>query len=116
MLARMSSTELTEWLAYERVAGTLGPERDDFLHAITASTIANVNRGKGKAPAKGTRFMPRWDRSAQGWQDQLAAVREWNRALGGVDRTGDGPSRKEVVAGGDPVESPRPHRRRRRQG
>lgn len=76
-------------MAYERVAGTLGPERLDLLHGIGAATVANANRGKGKAPAKVTAFMPRWDRR-QGWEEQLAIVKQLNRAMGGADRTRKG--------------------------
>lgn len=87
LLARITSGELTEWMAYERVTGTLGPERNDFLHAITATTIANANRGKGKAPVKVSAFMPKWDRGRQSWQEQLAIVRQLNAAMGGADHT-----------------------------
>lgn len=73
-------------MAYERVAGTLGPERDDLLHAINATTVANANRGKGKAPMKVTAFMPKWDRR-QSWEEQLAIVRDLNRRMGGTDQT-----------------------------
>jgi hypothetical protein len=34
MLNSMSSTELTEWIAYERVAGPLG---DSYTHEVLAS-------------------------------------------------------------------------------
>lgn len=96
-------------MAYERVAGTLGPERDDLLHAITATTIANANRGKGKAPAKVTAFMPAWDRRTQSWEEQLAIVKQHHRTLTArADRMRKGGSR------GDPVESAGEDRRRRR--
>lgn len=87
LLSRITSGELSEWVAYEKVSGTLGAERDDMHAAIVASTVVNANKGKGrKATVKD--FMPRWDRQPMGWQEQLAAIKQWNRALGGIDRTG----------------------------
>ncbi|MGW2545167.1 phage tail assembly protein T, partial [Kitasatospora sp. NPDC001574] len=31
-LDRISSAELTDWIAYERITGPIGPERGDVLH------------------------------------------------------------------------------------
>lgn len=35
------SAEISEWMAYQRLVGPLGPEREDLRAAIIASTIAN---------------------------------------------------------------------------
>lgn len=97
LLARTSSAELTEWMAYERVTGPLGPERTDALVATLAATVANTARAKGrKADPKD--FMPKWDQGDKGftdWQQMLAAVKSYNRRIGGTDMTKGG------AAGGD---------------
>jgi len=86
MLSRMSSAELTEWMAYEQVAGPLGPERGDQLVAMLASVVANANRAKGRK-AKPKDFLPQWDRRReQSWQEQLAAVKQINKALHGTTK------------------------------
>jgi hypothetical protein len=61
LLERVSSKELTEWLAYYGLE-PFGAERNDLGHAITASTIANANRGKQKRPFKVEEFMPKFDK------------------------------------------------------
>lgn len=87
LLTRVSSGELTEWLAYERVAGPVGPARGDTQAAIVASTIANVNAGKGRRFTPKD-FIPPWDaEAAQSWQDQLAIVKQLNAMFGGADHT-----------------------------
>lgn len=45
LLASMSSPELAEWMAYERVE-PFGQWRADYRQAITSMLIANANRGK----------------------------------------------------------------------
>lgn len=49
MLARMSSRELTEWMAYATLE-PFGAERGDLRAGIVASTIANVNRDPKSRP------------------------------------------------------------------
>jgi len=75
MLARVSSSELTEWAAYEQVFGPLGAVRDDIDMAILAATIYNAfaAKGKGKAPED---FVPSWDQAPE---DVSAKIR---RAFG----------------------------------
>ncbi len=61
LLDRASSSELTDWQAYERMHGPLGPERGDLQAAIVASVVANVNRDKKKGRAfKPADFMPKF--------------------------------------------------------
>src|SRR3546814_10930115 len=43
---RMSSSELTEWMVYEKITGPLGRRRGDIQAATIAATIANANRSK----------------------------------------------------------------------
>lgn len=92
LLARTTSAELTEWMAYERVTGMFGPERLDLLFATLTATVANTARGKGKK-AEPKDFLPQWDRGPkgpQGWQQMLAAVKTYNSRIGGTDSTTGG--------------------------
>lgn len=84
LLERVSPRELLEWEAYERVAGPLGPHRGDIQAAVVASTVANVNRGKGR-PLPIQDFIPEWDRRPQTWQEQLKTVEQLNALFGGAD-------------------------------
>lgn len=59
LLARISARELSEWIAYERIEGPLGGARGDYHAALVASTVANSNRGKGKAH-KLSDFLLKW--------------------------------------------------------
>ena len=90
LLSRVTSTELAEWLAYEKVTGTLGTERADLHAGIVASTIANANRGKGKRVAKVSEFTPKWDKPVQSWREQLAVVKQINASMRGSDLTRKG--------------------------
>ncbi|WP_240503007.1 phage tail assembly protein T [Streptomyces prasinopilosus] len=92
LLARTTSAELTEWMAYERVTGPLGPERLDLLHGILSATVANAARGKGKK-ATPKDFIPEWDQGPKGpmeWRQMLTAVKAYNRRIGGTDSTTEG--------------------------
>lgn len=92
LLRTHTSAELTQWMAYERVTGPLGPERLDLLHGIQTAVIANANRGKGKK-ATPKDFIPEWDQGRkppQDWQQMLAAVKAYNRRMGGTDSTTEG--------------------------
>lgn len=88
LLERFSSTELTEWMAYENVYGPIGPARADLQAGVVASTIANVNRGKrGKSYAPSD-FVIQWDgKPAQTPEEQLAIVRALNASFGGTEET-----------------------------
>lgn len=59
MLTRMSSRELTEWMAYAQLE-PFGEARGDLRAGIVASTIANANRDAKKQPHPYTphQFMP----------------------------------------------------------
>lgn len=46
LLQRVSAPEMAEWLAFFDLE-PFGPRMDDLRCGIVASTIANVNRGKG---------------------------------------------------------------------
>jgi len=95
-------------MAYEQVAGPIGPARGDAQAAIVASTVANANRGKKSRRFSPADFIPKWDRRAgMSWQEQLAKVKAINHEMGGVDNT------REGAGSGDPVEPAGPDRRRR---
>jgi hypothetical protein len=87
---------LTEWEAYERVAGPLDDgTRLDELFAMLQATIANVNRGKRQRPYKAEQFRPQWGvaqpNGPLSGDDMLAAVKRINKGMGGdVRRPGSG--------------------------
>lgn len=89
---RISSHELTEWMAFERIEGPLGPRRSDFHAAQIVAAIAQSNAKKGKR-YKLSDFLLAWDRRKphQSPQEMLRAVKALNRRMGG----------REVVTGGD---------------
>lgn len=61
LLARATSRELAEWMAYERLTGPLDERlRGDVQAAIVAATVANTARTKGHA-AKPRDFLPEWE-------------------------------------------------------
>lgn len=84
MLRRMSSVELTEWMAFYQVE-PFGTDVDMLGHAITASTIANVNRGKDQKAYSPKDFMPEWQQGDQGVNQQLQFAEMFTAALGGQD-------------------------------
>lgn len=53
----MSSAELTEWLAFDRVE-PIGAWRTDYNMAMLCALFANANRKKGSKPFKTVDFMP----------------------------------------------------------
>ena len=84
LLARISAAELTDWLAFERIAGPLGPDRADVQAGIVASTIANVNRGKRGRKYKPADFIPQWSRpGARTPQQMRTKLIELTRRFGG---------------------------------
>jgi hypothetical protein len=66
----MSSAEFAEWLAYEQVAGPIGPERDDILHAVLVALIHNQWAKKSKRPKD---FLPEWDQGRKQSPDEMLA-------------------------------------------
>jgi hypothetical protein len=84
MLRRMSSQELTEWMAFYSLE-PFGREIEMYGHAITASTIANVNRDKNSKPFKPGDFVPKFQLGEQGVNEQLQIAEMFTAALGGSD-------------------------------
>lgn len=83
MLRRMDSAELTEWMAFYNLE-PFGGDTQFIGHAITAATVANANRGKGKKAAKVEDYMPKWKR-AQTLDEQIQFAAMMTVALGGQD-------------------------------
>jgi hypothetical protein len=85
MLSRVSSHELTEWMAYEKLTGPLDVRlRGDVSAGIVAATVANSQGAKKKL--KPGDFIPTWFKRKKTvrdvWMDVLAA----NAAMGGAVR------------------------------
>lgn len=86
MLARMPSSELTEWMVYEREYGPLGPERSDYLAALVSATTAAAMQGKKGRRIKIRDFLPEWARpKRQTAKEQLDVLRTFVRKLGGEE-------------------------------
>lgn len=86
LLARTSSRELSEWMAYERITGPLDTRlRGDISASIISATVANS--GGSKRKLKPADFLPKWFKRkrspAEIWADVVAA----NSALGGSYRS-----------------------------
>jgi len=85
MMARISSAEITEWMAFAALE-PFGSEANYIGHAITASTVANVNRGKGRRALKVDEFMPKFEKKAAQSVDEMMQVAQMlTIGLGGKD-------------------------------
>lgn len=84
MLSRMSSAELTEWIAFSNIE-PFGVEVDLIGHAITSSTVANVNRQKGKKAYTPEDFMPKFEKRQQTVEEMIQFAEMFTVALGGKD-------------------------------
>lgn len=90
-LARISSRELVEWMAFDAVE-PLGESRADLRMGIVAATVANVNRASNQPAVAPADFVPGyWDEEPDeedapaDWQGMLATVEALNAAFGGAD-------------------------------
>lgn len=91
LLSRISSRELTEWMAFFSLEGPTGDERDDWRAGMIASTIANVNRDtkKQKRAYKPQDFMPKYEQDAPAQEQRqpdpglLGFVQGMQRRMGG---------------------------------
>jgi hypothetical protein len=88
---------LTEWEAYEKVSGPLGPERFDLLFADLASVIANAQRAKSQRPYRPDQFMRKWDPDAppprnpeMDGEEMLRAVKKLHRGMARERKGGTG--------------------------
>ena len=88
MLSRMSSRELTEWIAFANIE-PFGADADFLGHAITASTVANVNRPKNKKAYKADEFMPKFEKKQQTVDEMIQFAEMLTIGLGGQDKRGE---------------------------
>jgi len=90
LLDRISSAELTEWAAFYQLE-PFGTEVDMLGHAITAATIANVNRGKGHKALSPKDFMPEFEKAGhvQSADEMLQFAEMMTAAMGGQDHRKD---------------------------
>lgn len=91
LLARASSRELAEWMAFAQLE-PIGDRRGDYQAAQVAQVIANVNRDtkKRKKPYPVEDFLLEWEdpeepAKGQPWKEQLRIVEMLNAAFGGRD-------------------------------
>jgi hypothetical protein len=84
LLYRVSSLELSEWMAFNMLE-PFGADADYLGHAITASTIANVNRGKNQKAYKAEDFMPKFEKAEQTPNQMIQTAAMYTAAFGGVD-------------------------------
>ena len=83
----MSSRELTEWMIFYGLE-PFGAEAPYIGHAITASTIANVNRKKGTKAIKPEEMMPKFEKpKTQSTDEMIGVARMLTAAMGGKDLT-----------------------------
>lgn len=86
MLRRMSSAELTEWLAFASLE-PFGGDADYIGAAIISSTVYNVQRGKRKA-MKPIDFIPQFSKRKQSTEEQVQFAQML--AAAGLGVLGDG--------------------------
>jgi len=79
----MSSAELTEWQAYERVSGPFGAERQDVLAAMVAYYVVSA---LGAKKAKLSKMVPDWDRRPQSWEHMREVFKALTVVHGGEVR------------------------------
>lgn len=67
LLERIDSRELSEWMAFERLEGPIGPWRADFHAGMVSSVLANIyrNRKKKKKAFVPSDFIPDWGAPAK---------------------------------------------------
>lgn len=83
LLRRISSRELTEWMAFFSLE-PWGTEVEDWRAGMVASVIANANRDpkRRRKPYEPQDFMPRRDRPAQeeqSWEEQARILEMWGK-------------------------------------
>ena len=86
LLARASSKELTRWMIFYEVE-PFGSGIPYIGEGIIASTIANVNRGKGKKAYSPEDFVPKFEREKEQSVDAMinfAAM--FTQAMDGKDK------------------------------
>jgi hypothetical protein len=86
LLTRISSRELTEWVAFEQVE-PFGKDTQYYGPAINTAMLANINRKKGTKPLKPDEFVPKFEKQIQPASDMKNFARNITLAMGGQDLT-----------------------------
>lgn len=92
LLARISSRELSEWMAYAQL-DPFGQERGDLQAGIVAATVANTARDtdKRRRPFRADEFMPSFfEEKRQTAAEQLRVAQMFAAAGYGVLKGGTG--------------------------
>lgn len=71
LLQSISSTELTQWIAYYSIE-PFGPAREDDRAGVVAATMANCHTGKSRKSYKPNDFFPR--KKARQTVEQMIAL------------------------------------------
>lgn len=58
MLASMTSAEIAEYMALERIDGPIGESRADLRAGIVASAVVNHSMSPPRSPSRPVDFMP----------------------------------------------------------
>lgn len=85
LLKRISSREITEWMAFSQLE-PFGSKAGYLGHAITASTVANVNRAKGQKAYTAEDFMPAFEgKKKQTVEEMIQFAQVVTLGMGGKD-------------------------------
>ena len=87
LLDRISSQEISEWMAFSTLE-PFGYEAEMLGHAVTASTVANVNVPKGKRQFKISEFIPKFEDEPQSAEQMMQFAQLMTVAMGGEDKRG----------------------------
>ena len=90
--SRVTSSEVTDWMAFLKTDGPPGGKRLDLAAGIIAATVANVNRGKSQKPFSPADFVPDFDdrpKQSQSWEEQMALVEQMKAAVAERDQVAD---------------------------
>lgn len=85
LLDNISSKELSEWQAFFNLE-PFGYEVNMLGHAVTASTIANVNRKKGSKMVTPQDFIPKPERQENSIDGAIGYVATLTAIYGGEDK------------------------------
>jgi hypothetical protein len=75
MLAEMSAAQYAEWMAYDSLE-PLGWRGNMYANAVTAATVANVNRKKGSKAVTPADFMPKEETGGQKTTDIFGTLKK----------------------------------------
>lgn len=84
MLRRMSSEELSGWMAFYRLE-PFGGDTEYIGAAITASVVANTHLVKNQKPYEAKDFLPKFGKGEQGVNEQIQIAEMFTAGLGGQD-------------------------------